>query len=101
MPHSCLLTSRFFTVEGQPPFEGKGFAFMLMLMNPSTMVGLVSVIAEPLSLAVSASGYTRRSSTAKKANTPMPMRRTAMAITGVCIPSLVSPAIGANVSLQR
>ena len=74
---------------------------MLMLMNLSTMVGLESVIAEPLSLAVFASGYTRRSSTAKKANTPMPMRRTAMTITGICTPSLVGPAIGTNDPPQR
>jgi len=31
----------------------KSFAFTLMLMNLFTMVGLESVIAEPLSLAVS------------------------------------------------
>jgi hypothetical protein len=77
----------------------ESIAFMLMLMNPSTMVGLEPVIPEPLSL--SSGGYTRRSSTAKKANTPMQMRRTATAITGVCIPSLFSPAIGANVPPQR
>jgi hypothetical protein len=61
-----------------------------MLMNLFTMVGLEAVIAEPLSLAASPGGYTRRSSTAKKANTPMPMRRTAMT-TGVSTPSRWRP----------
>jgi hypothetical protein len=42
-----------------------------------------------------------RSSTTKKAKRPMPIRRTATAKTGVCIPSLVTPAISLNGSPQR
>ena len=50
-------------------------------------------------------GYARRSSTAKKANRPIKIRRTATAMTGDCIFSCVAsaliPAIGANDSPHR
>jgi hypothetical protein len=51
-----LAYKQVFHFKGQPPFEGKSFAFMLMLRNLSTMVGLESIIAELLSLAVSHGG---------------------------------------------
>ena len=50
-------------------------------------------------------GYARRSSTAKKANRPIKIRRTATAMTGDCIFSFVAsaliPAIGAKDSPHR
>ena len=77
------------------------------ILRSTILAGHVAVpwpkvfIVSPFRFAVSRGSYTRRSSTATKANTPMHMRRTATAITGVCIASLFSPAIGVNVPPQR
>jgi hypothetical protein len=45
--------------------------------------------------------YTRRKSTAKKADNPMQIRRTAIAISGDRFPSFVTPAIAMYEPLQR